>query len=80
MLCQIDLGKSGADLKVNVCVYSSDIPVGSEDYTLITLRYWTSLSQSHLLGENAAQFSEVVPIHTSPILVPLDPLISGPTP
>ena len=42
---------------------------GSEDFTLITPRYWNTLSLSHLQGENASQLYAVVVIHTVPIFV-----------
>ena len=46
------------------------LPVGSADFTLISLRYWNSLVQSHLPRENAVQFSAAVAIHTVPIFFP----------
>ena len=45
-------------------------PVDSADFTLITPRYWNSLLQSNLPGENAAQVSAAVAIHTVPISIP----------
>ena len=49
--------------------YSQISPyTGSADYTLITPRYWISLVQSHLPGENATQFSVSVAMHTVPIV------------
>ena len=38
---------------VKVRVYSPDVSVGSAGFMLITLKYWNSLFQSHLPGENA---------------------------
>ena len=44
---------------------------GSADFTLFTPQVLElTLSQSHLLGENAAQFSAPVAIRTVPIFVP----------
>ena len=51
-------------------VYSPDIPVSSADFTLITPKYWNSLFQSHLPGQNAAQFSAAVANRTVLNLVP----------
>ena len=59
-----------ANLKVKVCVYSPNIPVASADFTLITPRYWYSFLHTHLLGENAMQFSGVAAIHAVPIFIP----------
>ena len=53
-----------------VCACSPDIPLGSADLTLITPRCWNSLFLTHIPGENAAQFSALVTIHTVPIFIP----------
>ena len=42
-------------------VYSPRIPEGSADFTLVTPMYFNSLFQSHLSGENAAQFLQLKP-------------------
>ena len=60
-----------SDIKVNIYIYSPDIPVGSEDFTSITLSTLElALSQSHLTGENAAQFSTAEAIHSTNFVPP----------
>ena len=46
-------------------------------WTLITHRYWNSLFQSHLPGENVAQFSAAVAIHVIPIFIPPGTITAG---
>ena len=49
-------------------IYSPDIPEGSSDFTINYPQILElTLSQSHLPGEDAAQFSAAVAIHTVPI-------------
>ena len=55
-------------------VYSLDIPVNrfSGLYIIYPHVLELALSQSHLHGENVAQFSAAVAIHTVPIFFPPD--------
>ena len=56
---------------LKVYVYSPDIP---SQFSRLYINYpqllEITLSQSHLPGENAAQFSAAVAIHRVPIIVP----------
>ena len=55
-------------LAIKLAIYSPDIPEGSSDlYINYPQVLELTLSQSHLNGENAAQFSAAVAIHTVPI-------------
>ena len=48
-------------IKVKVHVYNPDISGSSKDFSLITPRYWNSLTQSHLPVENKAIFLRLKP-------------------
>ena len=56
-------------IKVKACVHSPDIPSRFRGFYINYPRYWNSLLQSHLLGENAQQFSASVAVHKIPIFV-----------
>ena len=60
-------------------VYSPDIPVNrfSGLHIIYPQVLELALSQSHIPGENAAQFSAAVVIRTVPIFVHLVPITNG---
>ena len=68
----IELIKVKVKVKVKVYVYSPDIPVNrfSGLYIIYPQVLELTLSQSHLPGEHAAQFSAAVAIRTVPSFVP----------
>ena len=59
--------------RVKMRIYSPDIPIGSLEFTSLHITCPKVLDlvllQSHLPGENAAQFSAAGAIHTVPIFI-----------
>ena len=53
---------------IDICIYSSDIPASSADFTSIIPRYRNALFQSHLPREKAEHFLQHV-IHILPIFI-----------
>ena len=67
----VSIGSERVNVKVKVCVYSPDIPCSfSRLYINYPKVLELTLSQSHLPGETAAQFSAALANHTVLIFVP----------